>query len=359
MMFARLLALALALAVAACSARPTAPGKQAWTYEQLLATPTAGEIEAVDRAWPQTLPVSDARVTATRRKAFEALGTYEVRAVTHRYGNEERCGFVLVPGGAPRGSLAALIDVRDIRWDYPARDISRGAFVMTKILRGDATRLAIVMPCLRGETLRLDDLAITAQGDRRDAWEGAALDTIAFTTAALEVTPEIDPSRIAVYGYSRGGGVALLVGQRDPRVRAVLAFAAPTDWFRAMTDQDGPWAERLAAAARDPSVPPDTLRSQFLDWFVRGRDGETLAQLRRRLLASSPLYFARRLRAAQVHQGGADSAVPVENATALRDAARSAGVNVDVRIHAGAPHLLPDSAGAFEPARAFLLDAVK
>jgi dienelactone hydrolase len=344
---------AIVLVLAACSG---APPSRPWTFEQLLAPPTASEIESVDRSWPRALPISDARVAATRHKTFPGVGAYEVRVVTHRYAGEERCGFVLVPEGAQRGSLAALIDVRDIRWDYPPRDISRGAFVMAKILRGDASRLAIVMPCLGGESLRIDDLTITAQGDRRNAWEGAALDTIAFTTAALATTPEIDPSRLVVYGYSRGGGVALLVGQRDPRVRAVLAFAAPTDWFRAMNDQDGRWSERLGAAARDPSLAPDTLRSQFLEWFVR--DGESLAQLRRRLLGSSPLYFVRHLRTAQVHQGGADAAVPVENATALREAARAASANVEVRIYEGAPHLLPDSAGAFDSARAFLLRSV-
>ena len=349
----------LGFMLVACSARSAPPANGTWTFEQLLAPPTASEIEAVDQAWPTQLPVADARVVNRVAMTYDVGGEYEIRVVTHRYGTEERCGFVLVPRGAARGSLAALIDVRDIRWDYPPRDISRGAFVMTNILRDAARQFAIVMPCLRGESLRVDGHTATAQGDRRDAWEGAALDTIAFTTAALEVTPEIDPAHIVVYGYSRGGGVALLVAQRDPRVRAVLAFAAPTDWFRAMTDQDGPWSERLAAAARDSALPPDTLRNQFLEWFVRGRDAEDLALLRRRLLASSPLYFVERLRAGQVHHGSADSAVPVENATALRDAARTANVKVDIRIYAGAPHLIPESAGAFGPARTFLLDAVR
>ncbi len=39
----------------------------------------------------------------------------------------------------------------------------------------------------------------------------------------------IDPSRIAVYGYSAGGHLALLQGLRDPRVKAVVAGAAPSD----------------------------------------------------------------------------------------------------------------------------------
>src|SRR5690606_29786760 len=39
----------------------------------------------------------------------------------------------------------------------------------------------------------------------------------------------IDASRIAVFGYSAGGHLALLQGLRDPRVKAVAAGAAPSD----------------------------------------------------------------------------------------------------------------------------------
>jgi dipeptidyl aminopeptidase/acylaminoacyl peptidase len=122
-----------------------------------------------------------------------------------------------------------------------------------------------------------------------------------------------------VYGYSRGGGVALIVGQRDPRIKAVLAFAAPTDWFSAMGRPGVDWPKRLEEASRDPSLQPDTRESQYLDWFVRGREALPLAELRRRLIASSPLYFAEKLRAFQIHQGENDGPVPARNAFALRD----------------------------------------
>ena len=45
----------------------------------------------------------------------------------------------------------------------------------------------------------------------------------------LEGQPDIDPQRIAIFGHSRGGLTALRVAAQDPRVRSVVAFAAPTD----------------------------------------------------------------------------------------------------------------------------------
>ena len=79
------------------------------------------------------------------------------------------------------------------------------------------------------------------------------------------------------------------------------------------------WAGRLVDASRDAGLQPDTRESQFLDWFVRGREALPLTELRRRTAAASPLYFAERLPPFQIHQGDADLAVPVRNATALRD----------------------------------------
>jgi dipeptidyl aminopeptidase/acylaminoacyl peptidase len=45
----------------------------------------------------------------------------------------------------------------------------------------------------------------------------------------LERQPDIDRRRIGIFGHSRGGLTALRVAAQDPRVRSVVAFAAPTD----------------------------------------------------------------------------------------------------------------------------------
>lgn len=42
----------------------------------------------------------------------------------------------------------------------------------------------------------------------------------------LRSRPEIDPARIAVYGYSMGGAVAIMAAQRDPGIRALVTDCA-------------------------------------------------------------------------------------------------------------------------------------
>ena len=55
--------------------------------------------------------------------------------------------------------------------------------------------------------------------------ERIPLETFDRALAWLRAQPEVDPDRVAVLGQSKGAEAALLVGTRDPRLRAVVASA--------------------------------------------------------------------------------------------------------------------------------------
>lgn len=336
--------------LAACAAPQ--PEERRWTFEQLLAPPTGAEVQRVDREWERKKwSVRDIRPAGVTTVPI-GKEEFEARLFRFTLNGSQRCGAVLLPRGAAARSLAGLVDIGDIRWDYPDRNLTKGPYV-ANILGDIASRVGLIVPCTRGVGLRIGDLRVEAAGDRRDAWEGTAEDAIGFLTAALGVTPEIDPSRLGVYGYSRGGGVALIVGERDPRIRAVLAFAAPTDWFSAMARPGENWAARLAEASGDSALRPDTRENQFLDFFVRGRETLPLPQVRRKLIASSPFYFTARLPAVQAHFGERDVAVPLPNATSLKERLSTHDKAHDVFIYQDAGHML-DETGAWKTAREFL-----
>ena len=77
-----------------------------------------------------------------------------------------------------------------------------------------------------------DPLALT----RLDLFEANTLAAeLADVGAALDLAqsrPEVDASRLALVGHSRGGAVALLAAARDRRVGAVATLAAVADWER-------------------------------------------------------------------------------------------------------------------------------
>jgi dipeptidyl aminopeptidase/acylaminoacyl peptidase len=312
-------------------------------FAALLQGPSESEVAATRqhiRQRPRV--VTGVRVTS----ASQRIGTtqYKVRFVEHRLNGTKHCGLVLIPEGAGKRNLPALVDVPDVRWDYPPRDISRGLY-SARILADRAGDFAMILPCLRGGTITLGDTSLHADGDRRDAFDGAAEDVIAFTRAALMIAPEIDSARIAIYGYSRGGGVALLAASRSKLFRAVLAFAAPTDFFRSMNRPGENWAERLAEADRTEHMEPSTREVQQLDFFLRGREHLPLAELRRRVMASSALYFASDLPPARVFHGQKDQPVPVANAIALRAALANADA---VTIYEDAGHSLDETSATSE-----------
>ena len=328
-------------------------GERRWTFEELLKPPTAAELERVDRDWAgKESRLSDIRLVG---RTTVPLGPdlFEARLYTHELKGSRRCGAILLPRSAGRESLIGLVDIGDIAWDYRDRDLTNGPYV-ARILGDRAREFAVIVPCARGMGLRVGDLRVSADGDRRDAWEGVAQDAIAFLTVALLQAPRIDRERLAAYGYSRGGGVALIMGQRDPRIKAVLAFAPPTDWFSAMGRPGQNWAERLELASRDSALAPDTREHQYLDWFVRDREALPLADVRRRLVGGSPLYFTAKLPAVQIHHGENDGPVPVRNATAVRDRLPANDDTRRVFIYPGVGHRL-DETPALATARAFLM----
>ena len=100
-------------------------------------------------------------------------------------------------------------------WDYFPLDLGEVPYA-PRLLDDAQAGFVYVLPSFRGETLLAGGRRYVSEGDRTDGWDGATDDAIAFLSAALAVTPEADPSRVCAFGKSRGGGVALLMGARDP-----------------------------------------------------------------------------------------------------------------------------------------------
>ncbi len=130
--------------------------------------------------------------------------------------------------------------------------------------------------------------------------------------AVLASTPEADPDRIGVLGFSRGGAVGLLMAARDPRIDLIVEFFGPTDFF-------GPFVQDVVEEALRGS-PRDLpglayLNAEFIQPLKRGE--VTIADMRLELLRRSPVYFADRLPQLQIHHGTADEVVPVGEAERL------------------------------------------
>lgn len=138
-------------------------------------------------------------------------------------------GIELVGYKGPAGKLAAYLHApADRQRRYPAVLWCHGGFggvdesnwTFSEKAKGEVGPLfaqagfVVLSPAWRGES--------GSDGEPEMYW-GKVDDALA-SIDYLASLPFVDPSRICVAGHSVGGGLALLAGQRSPRIRAVFSF---------------------------------------------------------------------------------------------------------------------------------------
>ena len=154
---------------------------------------------------------------------------------------------------------------------------------------------------------------------------------LADAQAALRYLRQRFPAApIGVMGFSMGAAIAIMLGAREPDVRAVFADSPFTDQTAIVryhvgrelhldTGQQGEWAARLVLSLVDRRL--SRLFGFRLD------DVHPLRDVAR--IAPRPLTL--------VH-GEADTIIPVEHTRRMADAARAAGVPVETLYVPGAGH---------------------
>ncbi|MDJ0701446.1 MAG: hypothetical protein QNJ07_16475 [Woeseiaceae bacterium] len=330
-----------------------------WTFDELLSAPTESEIAAVRREWSERSLQPLAIDVAGKHVVETAFGQFDVTVYSYRLDGALQYGAAFVPRNPSTESLSVVIGARGVRWDYPVRNLTDGPYA-ARVLGQRQNEFVFLSPALRGHSFRFGDVQYDAGGDRRDSWDGAADDMIAFLSVALANLPQADSENVIAFGASRGAGVALLHAARDSRVKAAVGFATPADFFRLMGRPGEDWGESLQEAYEDPQFPENSRESQFIEWFLEDREALPMNEIRRRIIASSPLYFVSDLPPTQLHHGADDAPVPARNARAIKDRFLALGMKepeYDVFVYDDVGHRL-DDAGAFETTRQFVFQSI-
>ncbi|WP_419948391.1 hypothetical protein [Candidatus Palauibacter sp.] len=315
--------------------------------EALFAPASAAEVGAVRADWAgRDVSAAGVAVEFTEPVMLGA-STATLRIVSHVVAGARHFGAIIVPDGAAPESLPILMYTHG-----GDGGVSVEEFQILSLQLGELIdRFVYVIPSFRSEPLRYGGRAWVSDGPSGH-WDYDVDDALALVNVAFESTPEARPGSFHIFGGSRGAGVALLAGIRDPRVERIVAFYGPTDFFDAWirviarkTALDGPWdlpgLIHLDSTIVRPLISGDT----------------TMEEARLNLVRRSSVLFAADLPAVQLHHGTADFTVPVSQAESMlrsMEALGRAPPEFEAFIYEGGGHDYLSLAGAIPRAVAFL-----
>ncbi|MFC1659881.1 alpha/beta hydrolase family protein [Gemmatimonadota bacterium] len=314
----------------------------------VFAPPTSAEMAAIQTEWAER-NVSAADVVELARATLpfgsQGLG---VRIVSHRVGDVDHVGAIATPLGADPASLPVLVYGHG---GDQGENLDFTLLLLPFVLGEDVDNFVFVVPSFRSESLEFGGVVYQSGGDP-SPWDRDVDDALALLEVTLATTPEANPDRVGVLGFSRGADVALLMAIRDPRIDAVVEFFGPTDFFGPFVR--GVFEDALEGTVRDlPGVA--FLNDVFIQPLSEGV--VSIGQVRMELLRRSPVYFAERLREVQVHHGTDDDVVPVGEAERLVEVMLGLGrtePGFESFLYEGGTHDPLSLPGALPRTRAFL-----
>jgi hypothetical protein len=313
---------------------PTSGGwKLPFPLAEAYAPPTVAELNRVRSEWQRRdLTPRDVRKEHGTQLTINGV-VFQATAISYRIHGQRNFGVILVPSGAKQHACPVLVELKGVSPSYFPLNVPDG-ILTPSILGRDLQHFVVFLPAVRGEKLVFSGKTYQCEGDPDDSWDGATDDAISFISAGLDSCAQADPNRIVVFGKSRGGAVAMLLGERDLRVRAVASWSGPAGWIENMP-QFG-WSQfELVREGIGTKAPPNSEAGQAIRTFLKPAiEGQMdLGQTRDRLIASSPIYFLSQLAPAQLHYGVNDNTVSVEEGKSIEAAlARLASKRPEVSV---------------------------
>lgn len=309
----------------------------------LFAPPQAAELQAVRDDWAaRDVSVQNLEIVLQDTIALGPSGKGVYRIVSHTVNGVRHFGAIVVPVGAAPESLPLVLyahggdDGDDL--DFTISLLSLG-------LSSVIDQFVYVAPSFRSESIKLDGLTYQSDADP-SPWDYDVDDALALMNVALENTPEVDPTRIGVFGFSRGAAVGLLMGIRDPRIDLVVEFFGPTDF--ASSDIQETTANALRGNLRDlPGL--DFMNDTYIQPLKNGTI--SMADARLGLIRRSAVNFAEDLPLVQIQHGEEDEIVSVEHGRNLEKRLQDLGRGADAfesHFYPAAGHNPIEMTGSFD-----------
>lgn len=310
-----LLLIAFSLFAFTCAGQTSNKTDEERIITRVLLEPSAQEIATVLSELrkldltPREVVVHDSISLSNSNKLY--ILSHQVEGLTHY-------GAVVVPVNSRSRKLPVIVfatggDGMHKEFDI-SQDFNHAAAQFPGLLgKGFDDRFIVVIPSFRGQQLIIGNKKYPSDGNVSDAFGGATTDALAFLNVTIKTFGQADERRIAIYGGSRGGAVALLASARDQRIKKAIVVAAPTD-MKALYQ-----------------LYPDQFKLLFFNDLLSGKIAE--GEARKKFISISPIYFVRELPQVQLHHDNNDPFVPAEFARKLSGDMTASGGAVDAYFY--------------------------
>lgn len=257
--------------------------------ETLFAQPTITEIDNIYSEWTNRNLTPTDYTVISENEILE--GKFNLKIVSFKVSGIKEYGALLIP--ETDSPIPVRMFLGGFGLNYTANTVN---MVLDNSSSNNSFILAI--PAFRGQSLEININGFKyssplSEGEQCDAFDGATDDALAFLNLIQQSESYANANRTSVRGGSRGGTVAMLAGIRDNRIKRVVGVVSPTNMLE-LTSQN----------ENDP-----TYKCQFLSSYKNGES--TLTATRSKMIASSPIYFAKYLPLTQLHMGLKDWNVPI------------------------------------------------
>jgi dipeptidyl aminopeptidase/acylaminoacyl peptidase len=262
--------------------------------DSLLTPPDSLEIKALLSLWKNQKYSSDS-AKVIKHTTFKL--SRKLQIIEQFYGGQKHYGAVILPKNYDPGKkFPALLWADGLNQQDPVVNLNRN-FIVSQLVGGLENHF-ILIPSFRGQALKVGIAYYCSDGFFGDAFDGATSDALYFLNQALELNTNIDHSRIAIYGVSRGGNIALLAAARFPGFSFAIAQSPPTDFIQ--TDAYQRHTLQFKYQFLSHPLSPEVIRNK--------------------LIASSPVYFIHHIKCPilLIH-GKRDKICPVSHSTRIID----------------------------------------
>ncbi|RAW00567.1 alpha/beta hydrolase family protein [Pseudochryseolinea flava] len=261
---------------------------------ELFAPVTQMEIDTIRHAWHnKNFSPKNIQIEFQQR---EPNGD-TLYVVSHIVESKRHYGLIRIPAGLDITSAPILMALHGGGVETDVLEPEYLKRIASTACRDVLNKYIVIAPSFRGEIVKGREFCFRSEGNTSDVWQGPAEDAISFLEVVKTLYHKSTDTKVLVMGISRGATVGLLIGGLTEKVDHVIAISTHTDFLQADVFSKERVGKDFARIFFTPQASP--------------------AIIRKRMLNSSPYYFAEYVPSFEIHQGTEDLLTTVDHVRRL------------------------------------------